>query len=759
LATKRNGFENGVASGSTVTVSNSDDTGASAFSVVNGGPTYDNTRAMHGTFSAKFSNATTSQPDIVGFSDTGATAFAAAGYFYLTGSPSGAVQFGIRLQTSAAAQGEKAYIDTNRKLQLVNPAGTVRVQSVGTAMPLNQWIRWEFWGTGLNSAATVLTTAFYDADTGTAIDSITTGTITTTVDVAEVRFGKNGAITIADWWLDDPASNIGSGTQLGPSAELLAVSDTITLADDDVTVTADDVVDTATLSGETATVTRSGSGPTIPPRDRARVLIDWDADGFGPDGGIDDVTDYVRGAVTCSYGRAEPTALSPVTAGSGAVSLDNTPHPVTGSRFSPRNTLSPLFGKLKSGRPFLFQRQVLGTTRTVFRGQTDRSPINPDVDESRVSLQLIDTLATMRGQKVTTSVYQGIWPGDAIGYVLDAVGWTGARDLDRGSTIFPQWWCDAADALDALQQIVASEGEPALLTVNSAGGITFRDRYHRRTDTRSTTVQATWAGQEDSVEPVMGRGYAYDDAWGSVVNTTSLTVDERAIGLQQVVWQTEDITMLQANEGRTFAVQASDPFIDAVPPREGIDYQLLNGSVENITLSRTSGQTTSITITASEDGAMLQGLALTAKPLAVARSYRIEETANDAGVSVATYGELGLPDAMSPVWAGRHDAKGLLQAVVRDRAQPLTRLRVRFVCGITDTDRLSAVLSYDLSDRIRVVEPVTAVAADFFIEQISHTMNYAGDHEVVFGLEAVPPAQPAPFLLDSSVLGTGVLTL
>lgn len=752
---KRNRFENGVASGSTVTISNSDDTGASAFSVVNGGPTYDNTRAMHGSFSAKFSNATTSQPDIVGLAETGATSFAAVGYFYLTGAPSAALQFGIRTQTTAAAQGEKAYIDTNRKLQIVNPAGTARITSTGTAMPLNQWIRWEFYGTGLNSASTVLTTAIYDADTGTAIDTLTTGTITTsTADCAEIRFGKNGAITIADWWLDDPTVNIGSGTPLGPQADLMTDVEAFTLDDNTTTLTVDDLTDTATMTEGAATVTKSGSGPVLPPKDRTRVMVDWDADGFVT--GIDDVTEYVRGPITCAYGRSEPSAMSPVTAGSGSFALDNKPSPVTGARFSPRNTASPLFGKIKPGRPVLVERQIAGTVRTVFRGQTDSTPINPDVDTMLVSLQLIDVLATFRGKRVTTGVYQGVWPGDAIGYVLDVIGWTGPRDLERGATIFPLWWCDAADALDALQAIVASEGPPALLTMSASGAITFRGRHHRETEDRSLTPQATWRGEEDSPEPVMAPGFASDEAWGNVVNDCSLSIDEREIGLEQRVWETEDVISLEPDEGRTLVVQAADPFVDALAPREGIDYVLLAGSVEDVAISRVSGQSTSITITAGELGATLQGLALVAKPFPVARTYRITERDDP---SALLYGELGLPESLTPVWANRHDAKSILQRVVRERKDPLTRLRVRFICGGNESDRLAAVMSYDLSDRIRVVEPVTATSADFFIEQIAHTMNWAGDHEVVFGLEAVPPATAAPFLLDSSVLGTGVLTL
>ncbi len=751
MATKRNRFENGVSNGSNVTTTNSDDTGDDAFSVANGTRVYDNTHVAHGAQSMKSSNATTSNPDIVGFSDSAATDFAASGYFYLTGYPSAGEQFGIRCQTSGAAAGEKAYVTAAGKLELVQPGGTVRVTSSGTSVPLNQWVRIDFWGTGLNSASTVLNAAWADMDSSTDGDSITTGTITTSVDVAEIRFGKNGAITVADWWLDDVRANIGTGTRLSPSQEYLTDSDSGTFDDSDTTHTVDDLVDTGTFTETSATLTISGSGPALPPKDTTRLVIDWDGDGW--EDRIDDMTDYVRGAVTATYGRSEPSAMSPVTAGSASFSAANQPHPTKGARFSPRNTLSPLYGKIRPARPFLWQRQITGLLRTIFRGQTDSSPINPDVDSRQVTFRCIDVLATFRGKLVTTPVYQGIWPGDAIGYVLDALGWDGPRDIDKGATIFPFWWCDGKDALDALQEIVASEGCPSLLTVDGNGAVSFRGRHHRETEQRSTVSQGTWTGDPDAAEPVMS-GLTYDEAWDSVVNAAALSVDERQVGLAENVWSTDDTIAFDIGEARTFLVQTTDPFVNAVAPRDGIEYQVLSGSFTDVTISRTSGASTSITMTAGEDGASIQGLALFANPVAVRRTYRIEETDS---ASITVYGERGLPDGMTPVWAGKHDAKAILEIAVRDRAAPLTQLTVRFVCGVNDTARLKLVTGYDLSDRVTVVEPITATSADFFIESISHVMTFAGHHEVTFGLEAAPPASAAPFILDSSVLDTGVL--
>jgi hypothetical protein len=71
-------------------------------------------------------------------------------------------------------------------------------------------------------------------------------------------------------------------------------------------------------------------------------LIDWDKDGEFTDL-YDDVTARARtrlAPVQCEYGRDQSTALAPTTAGRGGFTLDN-----RSRDYSPRNSLSPLYGK------------------------------------------------------------------------------------------------------------------------------------------------------------------------------------------------------------------------------------------------------------------------------------------------------------------------------------------------------------------------------------------------------------------------------
>jgi hypothetical protein len=474
------------------------------------------------------------------------------------------------------------------------------------------------------------------------------------------------------------------------------------------------------------------------------VQVDWTKNGLFTDAG-DDVTDRVRGPVSCAFGRDQITALSPVVAGRGQFSLDN-----RSRDYSPRNASSPLFGKVKPARPVVVKRTVGATTYTIFRAHTDDSPINPDLESKTVTLSCVDYLADFRGVTITTALYQGIRTGQAIGYILDAAGWTGGRDIDTGATVIPWWWEEGADAFDALQKVLASEGAPALLTIDTTGAVVYRDRHHRLVRSASTTSQSTWRGSV--IEPIMGTGFSYSDNWSNIVNYVSLAVDERQpTGDLVEIWSSPDVISLGSGEVRTIFVQTTDPFFQAVTPVSGTDYNVTAGSLASITISRTSGAATSITLTASGSGATLDSLAIRANSVPVVRTYQVQTTDS---TSITDYGQRSIPNGSEPVWASRNDVQAIANLLVLQRAQPLPLLNVRFLCQSTQTTRLTAILTSDISDRVTVIEPETQVNNACFVEYIQHNISSLAEHEVVFGLEFVPSSPTSAFILNSSTLNS-----
>lgn len=446
---------------------------------------------------------------------------------------------------------------------------------------------------------------------------------------------------------------------------------------------------------------------------------------------FDDVTSLVLGreGVSLQYGRDQSTALAPTVSGRGSMTLNNRDR-----RFSPRNILSPLYGKVKPARPVRITREMAGTEYVIFQGHTDDSPINPDVDNKSVTLSMVDSLADFRGVNISTALYAGIYTGEAINLILDKVGFTPGRDLDRGATVIPWWWEEGTDALEALEKLIRCEGPPALLTMGADGGIIFKDRHHRLLDTPSITSQGTWRNVATAgVGPVMTRPFVYDDAWRNIINTGLISVDIRTPTAQETIWQLESPIGFTANENKSFIVEVSDPFMNAVEPVSGTDYTVIAGTITSSSLSRTSGASTTITLGAGSGGAQISNLQLRAIPVKVA--YTTQVAASDP-VSIADYGPRSFPGDLP--FCNQYDAQAVLDTAVQMRAQPLPVVTARFIIG-NQLIQAAQILSRDLSDRVTIVESETVLNDDFYVESLGHDFTGEHDHAVTVGLEAAPP--------------------
>jgi hypothetical protein len=472
--------------------------------------------------------------------------------------------------------------------------------------------------------------------------------------------------------------------------------------------------------------------------------VDWARDGFGT-GLPDDVTDFVRpghGAVSLEYGRDQSTALAPTVAGRGSMVLDN-----EDKRFSPRNTSSPIYGNIKPARPVQATRTIDATTYTLFTGHTDDNPINPDPNSKTVQISLVDALADLRGQLITTELYNAIRTGDAVNYVLDACGWSASlRDIDAGATVIPWWWEDGTDALTALDKILRSEGTPAMLTIGSDGSIVFKDRHHRLTDTASLTSQSTWRAS-GGVEPLISRvGFSYDEAWRNIINTGTVTVDNRIVGDLEAVWTSEDQIILSSGEQLIVTAVPTTPVANVQTMIQDTDYIVHSGSV-TVEPVRTSGGSIPIRVTSTGDS-IISILQLRAQPLNVTQSIQI--SASDAG-SISDYGRREYPGDLP--WCNRYDAEAVLNTTVANRAQPAPIIQARFVIPSSDPTKAAAILARDLSDRVTIVEAETVTNSDFYVESIAHELTSELDHAVTFGTEAVPTTIGVPFRFDTSGAG------
>ena len=481
-----------------------------------------------------------------------------------------------------------------------------------------------------------------------------------------------------------------------------------------------------------------------------KILVDWNNDGDYSDVG-EDVTPDVRSRPPNSplhleYGRDSNTALAPIAAGRGGFVLDNRT-----KKYSPRNVSSPLAGKILPARTVLVTRSVGANTYTLFRGHTDDNPLNPDLDNKTVSVALVDKLADLQGLNISTELYSGIRTGDAISKVLDAVGWPlEDRDIDPGATIIPWWWEDQTDALNAIEKLVQSEGAPALVTIDPDGKLLFLDRHHRLLNTRSLTSQATYRGLQSKTSPYLAVPFIYDEAWRNIINTGTVNVDVRAPGELEPVFTSDSRLIFTALEQKLITITSGDPFYNAQVPVVDTDYRALAGSLSSITLTRTSGTSTTLIMTAGASGAQIEALQVRAQLVTVRETVQV--TAQDVG-SISDFGPRSFPTEIP--WASPADADAVIEAAVALRATPLPILVATFVVPKLYPDLAAAILSRDISDRVTIYEDETSLnGVDFYIESISHDFTDELDHRVTFGLEMVPPQGITPvFRFDTAGQG------
>ena len=474
-----------------------------------------------------------------------------------------------------------------------------------------------------------------------------------------------------------------------------------------------------------------------------RVLVDWRDNGFADL--ADDVTSRVldqRTPVTTRYGRDQIRQLSPTAPGELGCEINN-----ISRDYSPENTSSPLAGFIAPGRRVQLEATNAGVSKVVYTGYLDDFDLKPGINDRSVPVSCIDALGRMRGVSVTTGLYRGIRTGDAIGLVLDAVGWPAdARDLDSGASYLPYWWLDDADAYDALMQLADSEGPAALVTVDSQGRIVFRDRHHRLTRAESLNVQATW--RSSGTEPVISDPVNYNHGWKEIVNSVSVEVPLRQPDpVPSAVWSAQGLITIAAGTPVQIIARAGNPFLAAVTPVEGVDYARLSGTL-SVTLSRDSGQSTTITLT-SAGGAVIQDLQL--------RAYAISSTSVVVTVedqqSIDKYGRKSYQSGRLPVWANAYDAFAILSLIVAQRAERLPTISVT-MRGAGNPARLIECLTRNLSDRIHLTESLTGLDADCFIEQIAHSISQGGlEHVTTFGLEKIPPVVSTPFQFDTAGRG------
>lgn len=210
----------------------------------------------------------------------------------------------------------------------------------------------------------------------------------------------------------------------------------------------------------------------------------------------EDITELVfgtRSPLTTVEGRDLPRALSSVATSQAEFEFNN-----LDSLYSPNNPLSILHEHVPTNAPVQIRAVFEGRMYLLYNGFIDTFVINHELPEmSTLDVQTIDLLGILAATEVSTGLYQNVRTSEALGYLLDEIGWPiGKRKLDVGSTVLDWWWVDRTNALQALNNLLGAEGLPAIAYVDDVGDFVFRNRHHRFLASESLFPVARYQGED-----------------------------------------------------------------------------------------------------------------------------------------------------------------------------------------------------------------------------------------------------------------------
>lgn len=459
----------------------------------------------------------------------------------------------------------------------------------------------------------------------------------------------------------------------------------------------------------------------------------WDTgvwDGGGPP--MTNITDVWRSDSPLSFysGLDSFQPAIPPRAGAAQVNIDN----VAGT-YNP-GTSAGLKGQpisISAGYIRTFPLPSLFTT--LWGGLIDAPKWHPEIGQQSVDWSCLGPFNSIISQgegthKISTALYQNILVSDAMGVVLDAVGWpTALRSIDTSKTTLLWWWCEDADPWTEMQRLLAAEGPTAVLYEDASvaassslgsAAIIFRNRDAVNTRTRSNTSQATLSATPGAAIQI-ARPFNYDDGKKYVVNSGTWSTNVRTAKPIGVVWTGVTPLVLAANQTVTYHATASSsvPFQAAVCTN-GVDYTVTVGAA-TVTLNRTSGQSVAITILAGAAGATITGLQLRAQLVSIDSTTSITNTVNAPLAAGVLEYPLNLPQTpeIDPSLA-----LGLVNGYVSlyKDGRPVVTVTLINVSDAALVQQMSGLIL----DRVTVVVSGLNVNADFFIYGIGMEVTEGG---------------------------------
>jgi len=516
------------------------------------------------------------------------------------------------------------------------------------------------------------------------------------------------------------------------------------------------------------------------------VLVDWNNDGDFTDAN-DDITGDVL-SLSWSRGRDYASALKGRSvAGKLTANLIN-----TGGKYSPSNTSSVLSGLFPYSFPLAFNSGILpgrsirlqagsGSFPYTFpllfndgvrwQGKLDRiRPAPASRGRKTAKLTAFGTLGYLNQFETQLASQTNRRTDQAIGDILDDVGWTSSddRDLEEGKTTISRFWISGKKAIDALRLV--EEAEAGFVKESKSGQIVFENRFHRLVDTASTTSQATFSDADGAT--LTFDQIAQADPLSTIVNhveATARTFDTASIATLWTHPETgSDSPTLAPGEAKTFEAEFPNP--DAANSAMEVDAWTTPAATTDVlvwTASNASGTnlTSSITITAVKTA---ERMAITLTNTSSSAGYVTLLKARGTAVSTKNPCIVRAIDTTSQGIYGERKYVAKTQFIpTTSEAQDWCDYQMLIYASpievltmtIPSTPlNIAQALTRDLSDRITVVatnDSKLGISADFFIESEKHQVSAGGqEHRTVWELSPASGGYSQFWILGQSVLGT-----
>lgn len=309
--------------------------------------------------------------------------------------------------------------------------------------------------------------------------------------------------------------------------------------------------------------------------------IDWDNDGIfnGENEGMN------LFGMTTERGRlymlnSDDTGFQPVDTGKMFANLMNLDR-----RYDPYYTSGALYGLILPGRKFRLRvkDEATAVVYDVIAGNiADMQPENNNGVET-VTFEGHDG-ADLLNEKVYISLYENITIDDAIRYLLTAVGWTGATDIDSLTDYLPYWWTKSDESvIDQINDL--ADSSLGHFFISASGEAVYKSRND------SGLAEITLDGSDI----LYSYGVKLPQPWEVVKNSISVVSSTRVKAATGTIWQLQDTPQVVAGGSITLWAEYAYnndpcPAKDVINPVATTDYTMnsaADGSGTNLTANFT----------------------------------------------------------------------------------------------------------------------------------------------------------------------------